>query len=369
MPTRQGWAALGVAATSFAIGRVFGLIELFVLGAAIVAAVLVALIVVLRPLPPLEVTRTSRPAMVTVGEPARVDLRVGNAGRRRTPTLELWEPVGEGGAPMQLAPLPAGATTGAAYRVPTERRGRVLTGPLRTERHDVLGLCGRVTVLPGGSEVLVVPAHVPLPFPSHAAAGRLGEHLRRKAWGLTGTEFHSLREYAPGDDLRRIHWKASARSTDLLVRETELEAVRRCTVLLDTSPREYDEAGFEAAVSAAASVVTGADAVGVHTRLVAPGIDLRGHDVGALALQWLAEVQPADAVDDVGPGPRHPGDGLGLVVLVTGHAGSDAVAAARAGLAPDETLVVVCAQQAALGGTFTVDGTSLDRLVTSWSAL
>ena len=104
MPTRQGWAALGAAAAAVLTGRVFGLIELYVIGAAIAIAVGIALVVVNRPLPRLEVRRMLRPALVAVGEPARVDLMVTNKATFPSPRLKLWEPVGEkGGAPMQQA--------------------------------------------------------------------------------------------------------------------------------------------------------------------------------------------------------------------------------------------------------------------------
>ena len=109
---------------SFAIGRVFGLIELYVVGVGIVIALLVALISVQRRLPPLNVKRIVSPAMVSVGEPARVDIQLANYGRQASPYLQLWEPVGNnGGAPMQLAKLGPGHAASAAYRVPTARRG------------------------------------------------------------------------------------------------------------------------------------------------------------------------------------------------------------------------------------------------------
>ncbi len=213
----------------------FGLMELYVLGAGLVAAVVVAVVVVRRRLADVRVQRVVRPSTVAVGEPARVDIRVTNVDRRPTPHLLLWEPVGEGGgAPMQLAALGPGEAASAAYRVPTTRRGVLVAGPLRASRRDVLGLASRTFVIAGSDEVLIVPQHVHLPFPDAGSAGRLGQHLRMKAWGQTGGEFHSLREYVPGDDLRRINWKASARSEDLVVRETALEGVRRCTVVLDT---------------------------------------------------------------------------------------------------------------------------------------
>src|SRR5512143_3695925 len=158
MITRQGWTALVAAIACFVIGRVFGLIELYILGSGIVIALLVAIITVQRPLPPLQVRRIVSPSMVAVGEPARVDIQVANVGRGPSPYLQLWEPVGQnGGAPMQLARLGAGQAAGAAYRVPTMRRGLARIGPLRALRRDVLGLSQRNASLAGTEEVLVVP--------------------------------------------------------------------------------------------------------------------------------------------------------------------------------------------------------------------
>ncbi|MEO6158053.1 MAG: hypothetical protein ABIQ39_10525, partial [Ilumatobacteraceae bacterium] len=201
MLDRHGWTALLAAAGAFAVGRVFGLVELYVLGAGLVTAALIALITVWRPIPNLVVRRIVHPALVSVGESARVDLQVTNVDGRRSPHLVLWEPVGtEGGAPMQIAALRPGEAADAAYRVPTARRGLLVAGPLRASRRDVLGLCVKSATLIGTEEVLVVPQHIHLPFPTIGSAGRLGQHLRLRAWGQTGGEFHSLREYAAGDD-------------------------------------------------------------------------------------------------------------------------------------------------------------------------
>ena len=191
---------------------------------------------------------------------------------------------------MQLAKLAPGQAASAAYRVPTARRGLIRTGPLRALRRDVLGLTERTTTLAGTDEVLIVPHSIPLPFPSVGSSGRLGQHLRMKSWGQTGTEFHSLREYQRGDDIRRINWKASARATGLIVRETALEGIRRCTVVLDTSASEYVGDSFEQAVVAAASVTSSAAHAGVNTRFVTHDVDLRGPDVAANTLRWLATV-------------------------------------------------------------------------------
>ena len=370
MITRHGWAATVAAAACFAIGRVFGLIELYVVGVGIVMALLVAVISVQRRLPPLNVRRIVSPSLVAVGEPARIDIQLANLGRQSSPYLQLWEPVGNnGGAPMQLAKLSPGQTASAAYRVPTARRGLIRTGPLRALRRDVLGLTQRTTTLAGTEEVLVVPRTIALPFPSVGSSGRLGQHLRMKSWGQTGTEFHSLREYVRGDDIRRINWKASARSTSLVVRETALEGIRRCTVVLDTAASEYVADSFEHAVIAAASITASSAHAGINTRFVTGEMDLRGPDVATNALRWLASVEPVDAAPELASMSNGMSEGMGLLVVVTGRSTSTAAAQLRASAGNDETLVVVCATEYAASSRFVVDATSTESLIASWALL
>ncbi|MEY2552342.1 MAG: hypothetical protein QOC57_202 [Ilumatobacteraceae bacterium] len=370
MITRHGWTAIIAAAACFAIGRVFGLIELYVLGSGIVISFLVAVISVQRRLPPLNVRRIVSPAMVSVGEPARVDIQLANLGRQASPYLQLWEPVGNnGGAPMQLAKLGPGQAAGAAYRVPTTRRGLIRIGPLRALSRDVLGLTQRTTTLAGTEEVLIVPHTIGLPFPSVGSSGRLGQHLRMKSWGQTGSEFHSLREYVRGDDIRRINWKASARATSLIVRETAMEGIRRCTVVLDTNESEYLASSFEQAVIAAASIVASSAHAGVNTRFATSDIDLRGPDVVANSLRWLATVEPSRDAPQLVMTTSGMSDGMGLLVVVTGSPFSVAAAQVHAAASQDETVVVVCATEYSASSRFVVDATSVESMISSWSVL
>jgi len=368
--TRSGWGAIALAATSFVIGRVFGIIELFVLGVGIVSALVVAVATVQRRPPRLAVRRLVQPSTVQAGEAARVDLQVANAGGRRTPVLQLWEPVGStGGATMNLAPLRPGERTTAAYRLPTTDRGVVRVGPMRARRRDVLGLTSRTFLLPGSTELLVMPRHTPIRFAVGGSSGRLGDHLRLRSQGQSGSEFHSLRHYVEGDDLRRINWKASARSNDLVVKETALEGLRRCTVVVDTADPDVDHDAFERGVSAAASLVVGAVGAGLSTRLVAPDTDLRGLEVAPLALRWLATVQAGGGDSGWMPSLKA-GEGMGIVLVVTASPDSTCASAVRSSLGPEDTVVVVATQvSSSRGSRFTVDATSEDSFVSSWAAL
>ena len=372
MLTRSGWGALALSVVAFVTGRVFGILELYVLAVGLLAAVVLAVGANLRRPPRLAVRRVLEPSVVRAGEAARVDVQVANTGSRRTPLLQLWEPVGEtGGATMNLAPLRRREATAAAYRLPTSSRGVVRIGPMRARRRDVLGLSQTTFVLPGNVELLVIPRYSPAPFPLSGSSGRLGEHLRMRAFGQSGSEFHSLREYVIGDDLRRISWRASARSEDFLVKETALEGLRRCCVVVDVDDTSYDSPAFERAMSAAASLVTGAVAGGLTVRLVAPDVDLRGPDVAPLALRWLAVARHQ-------PGDRTPlpslraGEGLGLLIVVTGSPSSVRANEVRGSVSPDDTLVLVAT--ASLGGErtsdrFVVDATADEGFAASWHQL
>lgn len=371
MLTRSGWGALALTVVSFATGRVFGIVELYVLGAGILAALALAVLGGLRRPPRLAVRRVLEPSVVRAGDAARVDVQVANTGTRRTPTLQLWEPVGEtGGATMNLAPLRRREATAAAYRLPTGSRGVVRIGPMQARRRDVLGLFTTTFVLPGSVELLVIPRYSPAPFPVSGSSGRLGEHLRMRAFGQSGSEFHSLREYVVGDDLRRISWKASARSEDFLVKETALEGLRRCTVAVDIDDTEYTSPAFERAMSAAAALVTGAVASGLTTRLVAPEVDLRGPDVAPLALRWLATANHGAGGATSFPSLRA-GEGLGLLVLITGSPSSVRATEVRNAASPDDTIVIVAT--ASLGerakDRFLVDATTDEGFAANWPRL
>ncbi len=159
--------------------------------------------------------------------------------------------------------------------------------------------------------------------------GVLGRHLLALSQRVGPGEFHSLRDYVVGDELRSIHWRASARSEELKVRQHEAQGVRRCIVVLDRDGDAYpaplteaDADVFERAITAAGSLVISADRAGLTTRFVSGGgIDLRGPDVAAHSLRVLAPIDVGPSLGDV---DRDPGEGLGLLIVVTSSPDSDA---------------------------------------------
>jgi uncharacterized protein (DUF58 family) len=194
-------------------------------------------------------------------------------------------------------------------------------GPTLIERRDLLGLASVTHVATPATEVTVAPRTFEVAMPS-LGNGVLGRHLLALAQRTGLGEFHSLRDYVPGDEPRSIHWKASARSLDLKVRQHEAQGVRRCIVVLDRSTEAYPTAidddtadVFERAISIAGSVALSADRAGLTTRFVTGGdIDLRGPEVANHALHRLAQIELGPMIDEI---ERDPGEGLGLVVIVT----------------------------------------------------
>jgi uncharacterized protein (DUF58 family) len=256
--TKQGWLVTIGGLVLVAGGRVLGVLELFILGASAAALVLFSIIAVSLARLRLNVDRNVTPPRVYAGSPSRVELSVRNDGTRTTPVVRMFDPVtGTRGADLMLGPLEPGVTARAAYRLPTEKRGIVEIGPLEVIVTDPFGVASSATVASPISELTVFPRVdeiVPVPHTSgddpHAGA----DHP--SALGRTGEDFYALRPYVVGDDLRRVHWKSTARRDELMVRQDELPWQGRVTVLLDVRRSGHSPESLELAVSAAASVVT-----------------------------------------------------------------------------------------------------------------
>lgn len=297
MVTRTGWAALAAGVGLLVAGRVTDLIELTFAGAAAVALVLLALVSVRLMRVRIDVAREVHPVKVHAGTTTRVELRVANRSSRRTPVLRLRDPVaGTRGALVNLAPLPAGDTARAAYRLPTARRGLVPVGPLTVELGDPFGLATLTRQAAPRLEITVFPTVADV-VPVTSAGMRDPHSGSEHPTGLSrhGEDFHGLRPYVVGDDLRRVHWPSTARHDDLMVRQDELPWQGRVTLLVDVRRSAMRPEALEAAVSFAASLVLASWKHRDTLRLVASdgrdsGSGVSHHHVDAI-LEYLATVE------------------------------------------------------------------------------
>jgi uncharacterized protein (DUF58 family) len=289
--TRQGWLCLWGGLGLIAAARLLGIAELTVLGAIALGLVVVAVLYVRLTRLDLQVDRSVHPSHVHAGQLSRVELRVRNVRPAATPVLRLRDPVsGTAGAELLIPPLDRGAAATASYRLPTDRRGIVKVGPLRVVVGDPLGLAQVSAVAAPQVEVTVYPEIDDIrPVPFTTGNDPLAGTLRPNALGRSGDDFYALRPYVVGDDLRRIHWPSTARHDELLVRQQEQPWQGRTTVLLDVRRSAHDTVSFEAAVSAAASIITANGARRDLVRLATTDGADSGFAAGATHVQALLE--------------------------------------------------------------------------------
>jgi uncharacterized protein (DUF58 family) len=336
--TRSGWLVTAAGIAMLVAGRALGITELFLTGTTVLVLPLVALVWVRRPAPALTSSRTVRPARVPLGGRSRVEISVVNHGRRRSPVVGLVDPVeGTVGARLTLGPLRGGHRHDAAYRLPTDRRGLRHIGPMRAELTDPFGLARRTRTVAGPAHLTVLPAVETLagmPLGAGRDEPMVGAVRRATNPGSTD-DFATLRPYVPGDDLRRVHWPSTARAGDLLVREDDTRWQGHVMVVLDTREDRLDAAAFEAAVSAAASVVVAAGRNGDRVRLLMTDGTDSGLVLARAATDRMLEHLAMATRSPSGGFPLLPDDGrhrTGTLVVVTGPARADdlfAIAAAR----------------------------------------
>ncbi|MFK0115915.1 DUF58 domain-containing protein [Streptomyces sp. NPDC090994] len=256
----RSFLAAGVAAAVCA--YVLGQSDLLRVGLLLAVLPLVCAVVLYRTRYRVAGSRRLSPARVPATGEARVHLRVENVSRLPTGLLMLQDRV-----PYVLGPRPrfvldrveAGGSREVSYRVRSDLRGRYPLGPLQLRLTDPFGMCELTRSFSAQDTLTVVPRVEPLP------AVRLGGEAkgygdgRQRSLALAGEDDVIPRGYRHGDDLRRVHWRSTARYGELMVRREEQPQRARCTVLLDTRGIAYEGAGpdsaFEWAVSGAASVL------------------------------------------------------------------------------------------------------------------
>jgi hypothetical protein len=259
--TARGAGLLVGAAALLLTGFRYGYPDLALLGAA--AAVAVACgagFAFWRPR--LGVDRVAEPDRVARGEPATMRLTVRNTSRLRAADMVATDVCGHTVVPVPLLRLRPGRDTTVDYPVPTSRRGVVAIGPLRVTRGDPLGLIALARTYGDIASVWVHPRiHLLRAVPAGISRSLDGRTDKVPHGTIT---FDSLREYVVGDELRRVHWRSSAKVGELMVREQLDTSEPTIVVLLDDRAGAHPEVrdgvaeSFEAACEAAASIVAAA---------------------------------------------------------------------------------------------------------------
>lgn len=245
--TRRGLVILVLGVLSLAAAYLVGRPELLSLGVLCLALPVSAIALTRFRRIGLEVTRTFSPPIASVGMPTTVELHISNVSAVPTPQL-AWRdarPWGRGETsvlPPLLprrgrSPRPGSAQT-LRYDLQPTRRGLFPIGPLAVTISDPFELAiGEVSV--GETDELVVaPAMATLPDTGLSILSSDGPSLLvRRPVG--GDDDVSTREYRTGDALRRVHWRATARHGELMVRQEEPRSHAEARVILDTRASGY----------------------------------------------------------------------------------------------------------------------------------
>jgi uncharacterized protein (DUF58 family) len=288
--------------------------------------------------------RSITPERIGVGQTTEVRLRLENVSLLTTSLLLLEDEV-----PFSLGSRPRFTAERLAprqhrvvrYPLRSDVRGRFRVGPLRLRLTDPFGLVELTRSFSAVDRLTVVPATTPLPVVRIGGVWATGGAVTSRSVASRGEDDAATREYRHGDDLRKVHWRSTARMGKLMVRQVEKPWQNHATLLLDTRAAGHRGDGpgssFEWAVSAAASI-------GVHLGRLGYSLDLftdrgRAHrpgvDIGeeGVLLDYLAEVTTSRNrnLDAVLPGLR--ADAGGCLIAVLGSLGVDE-ARALAGVRP-----------------------------------
>lgn len=243
-----------------------------------------------------------------VGEQLRVTYTLRNAGRLPKVWLEIHNPTSlPGGLPGRALSLSSRGERSWLIRAPLTRRGHYRIEPLQIRTGDPFGFFESSATVGQGITVVVYPRVEPLPYWRLPAADLEGAHTSPERTLQTTPLVNTVRPWAPGDSMNRIHWKTTARYGEIQVKEFDLEQTADAWIFLDlerdAQAGRGDESTAEAAIRVVASV---ADKAIVENRAV--GLTASAHRTAVLpadrgSRQHLKIMQLLAAVDADGTTP------------------------------------------------------------------
>ena len=253
--TARGRAVLALGLFVYLAAWIFGSRALYPVATGLVLAVALAVGWVRFSHRPPQVRRHGAARDVVEGDDVRVDLELTTTGALAPPTLVAHERPGRlAERRIELRHVGRHRFAGG-YELRAVPRGRYAFETVRLTIEDPFGLA-RASLEQGEPQALVVyPRLVRLErlFSEGGAHAQDGRRLLLRR--PTGYELHSVREYAEGESLRKVHWRSTARRGRLMVKELEDAPRDEVAILLDGDARAGAGEGFEVAVRAAGSIL------------------------------------------------------------------------------------------------------------------
>jgi uncharacterized protein (DUF58 family) len=349
----RAFVAAGAAALIFGLG--LGQRTLLSIGGLLVVLPLICALAATRTKYRIRCSREISPARVPAGQVATVSIRLDNVSRLPTGLLlaEDTVPYSLGTRPrFVLDRIEPNGTRQLSYPIQSDHRGKYPIGPLHIHVADTFGLVRIGSQAARAGTLMVTPAITPLPRTALTGTW-LGEGGTRASTAAAAGEDDVVpREYRDGDELRRVHWRSTARRGELMVRREEQRWRNRATVFLDTRGSAHAGRGpassFEFAVSAAASIGVHLAREGIDGGFITDGgpVSTPGSPFEDVLLDTLAVITPSRATSLAAGLAQMPGAGSGLLVAIVGQLSTDHarhLAAARRTAGPAMVMLLAAA--------------------------
>jgi uncharacterized protein (DUF58 family) len=248
-----GWTLIALTVAAWTAGVLLGWDELTV-AASVTTVTLIAAVLFIFGRSAYAIDLDLASTRIVVGQRAVGRIEVRNASSRSLLPARIELPVGSTFAAFRVPVLIPDAIHEDLFTIPTNRRAVLTVGPVRSIRDDPFGLLRRQVVWAEPAPLYVHPRTVNLDGSSSGFLRDI-EGLPTKDLSPSDVSFHALREYTPGDDPRNIHWKTTARTGTIMIRQFEETRRSHLALALSTSLGDYaDPEEFELAVAACGSL-------------------------------------------------------------------------------------------------------------------
>jgi len=307
--TTRGRSFLAAGAAAAICGLALGERDLVRVGALVLLLPLLSALAAGRTRYRLSCLRQISPSRVPAGQTVHVNLRLENVSKLPTGLLlaEDAVPYSLGSRPrFVLERIERGGFRDFDYPLRSDVRGKFTVGPLRLRVADAFGLVELGRSFSARSTLVVSPKVVSLPGRMLPGSWMGDGEGRARVAASAGEDDPAPRPYRDGDELRRVHWRSTARYGELMVRREEQQWRNHAVLLLDTRRSAHAGSGasssFEFAVSAAASIGVHLAMQGFAGQLVTDsGAAAGGASFEDVLLDTLAVVKPSGG-NDLVPG-------------------------------------------------------------------
>jgi hypothetical protein len=249
-----GWLLVATVIVGAIVGGVAGWAEAWAV-AAIAAALLILCVPFLLGSHDYTMHLQLEKDRVVAGSEVNGHLDITNRAKRVSLPGLVDIPVGDGLVEAHVPLLGPSGEHREQLTIAAQRRGVIDVGPMTIARGDPLGVLRRELQWPGIQRIYVHPVTTAIPSTS---AGLIRDLEGMPTSDIVDADlsFHAIRQYAPGDSQRHIHWRSTAKTGTIMVRQYEESRRSRIALILGLNDEdEYaTEEEFEMAVSAAASL-------------------------------------------------------------------------------------------------------------------